>query len=68
VVGLVAITVAVPAFYWVLTFSLRQVTATITVIAPPLKGGSLGRVLDICFSWSRRCDKMMARLFDSARK
>jgi len=67
VVGLVAITVAVSAFYWVLTFNPRQVTATVTVTAPPLDGGGLGRVLDVCFSWSRRCDETVARLIDSAR-
>jgi phosphatidylserine/phosphatidylglycerophosphate/cardiolipin synthase-like enzyme len=67
VIGLVAITVAVSAFYWVLTFSPRQVTTTVTVLAPPLDGGGLGRVLDVCFSWSRRCDEMVARLIDSAR-
>ena len=67
VVGLVAITVAVSAFYWVLTFSPRQVTTTVTVLAPPPDGGGLGRVLDVCFSWSRRCDETVARLIDSAR-
>jgi phosphatidylserine/phosphatidylglycerophosphate/cardiolipin synthase-like enzyme len=67
VVGLVAITVAVLAFYWVLTYGPRQVTTTVTVLAPPLDGGGLGRVLDVCFSWSRRCDEMVARLIDSAR-
>jgi phosphatidylserine/phosphatidylglycerophosphate/cardiolipin synthase-like enzyme len=67
VVGLVAITVAVSAFYWVLTFSPRQVTTTVTALAPPLDGGGLGRVLDVCFSWSRRCDEMAVRLIDSAR-
>jgi phosphatidylserine/phosphatidylglycerophosphate/cardiolipin synthase-like enzyme len=67
VVGLFAITVAVSAFYWVLAFSSRQVTTTVTVLAPPLDGGGLGRVLDVCFSWSRRCDEMVARLIDSAR-
>ena len=67
VVSLVAITVAVSAFYWVLTFSPRQVTTTVTVTASPLNGGGLGRVLDVCFSWSRTCDEMLARLIDSAR-
>jgi hypothetical protein len=67
VVGPVAITVAVSAFYWVLTFSPRQVTTTVTVLAPPLDGGGLGRVLDVCFSWSRRCDEMAVCLIDSAR-
>jgi len=66
VVGLAAITVAVSAFYWVLTFNPRQVTTTVTVLAPP-DGGGLGRVLDVCFSWSRRCDEMVARLIDSAK-
>jgi phosphatidylserine/phosphatidylglycerophosphate/cardiolipin synthase-like enzyme len=67
VVGLVAIAIAVSAFYWVLTYGPRQVTTTVTVLAPPLDGGGLGRVLDVCFSWSRRCDEMVARLIDSAR-
>jgi phosphatidylserine/phosphatidylglycerophosphate/cardiolipin synthase-like enzyme len=67
VAGLVAITVAVIAFYWVLTFSPRQVTTTVTVTAPLIDGGGLGRVLDVCFSWSRRCDETLARLIDSAR-
>jgi phosphatidylserine/phosphatidylglycerophosphate/cardiolipin synthase-like enzyme len=67
VVGLVTITVVVSAFYWVLTFSPRQVTATVTVLAPPPDGKGLGRVLDVCFSWSRRCDMMAVRLIDSAR-
>jgi phosphatidylserine/phosphatidylglycerophosphate/cardiolipin synthase-like enzyme len=67
VIGLVAIAIAVSAFYWVLTFSPRQVTTTVTVLAPPLDGGGLGRVLDVCFSWSRRCDEIVARLIDSAR-
>jgi phosphatidylserine/phosphatidylglycerophosphate/cardiolipin synthase-like enzyme len=67
VIGLVAIAIAVSAFYWVLTFSPRQVTTTVTVLPPPLDGGGLGRVLDVCFSWSRRCDEMVARLIDSAR-
>jgi phosphatidylserine/phosphatidylglycerophosphate/cardiolipin synthase-like enzyme len=67
VVSLVAITVAVSAFYWVLTFNPRQVTTTVTVLAPPLDGGGLGRVLDVCFSWSRRCDEVAVRLIDSAR-
>jgi len=67
VVSLVAITVAVSAFYWVLTFNPRQVTTTVTVTTPLTNGGGLGRVLDVCFSWSRRCDEMMARLIDSAR-
>ena len=67
VVGPVAITVAVLAFYWVLTFSPRQVTTTVTVLAPPLDGGGLGRVLDVCFSWSRRYNEMVVRLIDSAR-
>jgi len=66
-VGLLAITVTVSAFYWVLTFNPRQVTTTVTVTASPLDGGGLGRVLDVCFSWSRRCDEMVARLIDSAR-
>jgi phosphatidylserine/phosphatidylglycerophosphate/cardiolipin synthase-like enzyme len=61
------ITVAVSAFYWVLTFNPRQVTTTITVTTPLTDGGGLGRVLDVCFSWSRRCDEMVARLIDSAR-
>ena len=30
-------------------------------------GGGLGRVLNVCFTWSRRCDGMVARLIDSAR-
>jgi phosphatidylserine/phosphatidylglycerophosphate/cardiolipin synthase-like enzyme len=67
VIGLVAIAIAVSAFYWVLAFSPRQVTTTVTVLAPPLDGGGLGRVLDVCFSWSRRCDEMVARLIDAAR-
>jgi phosphatidylserine/phosphatidylglycerophosphate/cardiolipin synthase-like enzyme len=67
VVGLLAITVTVSAFYWVLAFSPLQVTTTVTVLAPPLDGGGLGRVLDVCFSWSRRCDEMVACLIDSAR-
>jgi hypothetical protein len=67
VVGLLAITVTVSAFYWVLTYGPRQVTTTVTVTAPPLDGGGLGRVLDVCFSWSRRCDEMVARLIDSAK-
>jgi phosphatidylserine/phosphatidylglycerophosphate/cardiolipin synthase-like enzyme len=67
VVGLVAITVTVSAFYWVLTYGPRQVTTTVTVTASPLDGGGLGRVLDVCFSWSRRCDEMAVRLIDSAR-
>jgi phosphatidylserine/phosphatidylglycerophosphate/cardiolipin synthase-like enzyme len=67
VVGLVAITITVSAFYWVLTYGPRQVTTTVTVLAPPLDGGGLGRVLGVCFSWSRRCDEMVARLIDSAR-
>ena len=65
--SLVAITVAVSAFYWVLTFNPRQVTTTVTVLAPPLDGGGLGRVLDVCFSWSRRCDEVAVHLIDSAR-
>jgi hypothetical protein len=67
VVGLVALVTAVSAFYWVLTFSPRQVKTTVTVFAPPFNGGGLGRVLDVCFSWLRRCDGMVARLIDSAR-
>jgi phosphatidylserine/phosphatidylglycerophosphate/cardiolipin synthase-like enzyme len=67
VVGLLAITVTVSAFYWVLTYGPRQVTTTVTVTASPLNGGGLGRVLDVCFSWSRRCDEMVARLIDAAR-
>ena len=67
VVRLIAITVTVSAFYWVLAFSPRQVTTTVTVTAPLLDGGGLGRVLDVCFLWSRRCDEMVARLIDSAR-
>jgi phosphatidylserine/phosphatidylglycerophosphate/cardiolipin synthase-like enzyme len=67
VIGLVAITVTVSAFYWVLAYGPRQVTATVTVLASPLDGGGLGRVLDVCFSWSRRCDEMVVRLIDSAR-
>jgi phosphatidylserine/phosphatidylglycerophosphate/cardiolipin synthase-like enzyme len=67
VVGLVAITVAVIAFYWVLMFSPHHVTTTVTVTAPLIDGGGLGRVLDVCFSWSRRCDEMAVRLIDSAR-
>jgi hypothetical protein len=57
VVGLLAITVTVSAFYWVLTYGPRQVTTTVTVLAPPLDGGGLGRVPGVCFSWSRRCDE-----------
>jgi phosphatidylserine/phosphatidylglycerophosphate/cardiolipin synthase-like enzyme len=67
VVGLVAITVTVSAFYWVLTYGPRQVTTTVTVTASHLDGGGLERVLDVCFSWSRRCDEMAVRLIDSAR-
>jgi hypothetical protein len=67
-VGLLAIKVTISAFYWVLAFSPRQVTSTVTVIAPLIDGGGLGRVLDVCFSWSRRCDEMLVRLIDSARK
>jgi hypothetical protein len=67
VVGLVAITVTVSAFYWVLTYSPRQVTRTVTVLAPLIDGGDLGRVLDVCFLWSRRCDEMAVRLIDSAK-
>jgi len=67
VVSLLAITVTISAFYWVLTYGPRQVTTTVTVLAPPLDGGGLGRVLDVCFSWSRRCDEMVARLIDSAK-
>jgi phosphatidylserine/phosphatidylglycerophosphate/cardiolipin synthase-like enzyme len=67
VIGLVAITVAVSAFYWVLTYGPRQITTTVTVTAPPLDGGGLGRVLDVCFSWSRRCDEIAVRLIDSAK-
>jgi phosphatidylserine/phosphatidylglycerophosphate/cardiolipin synthase-like enzyme len=61
------ITVAVSAIYWVLTFNPRQVTTTVTVTAPLIDGKGLGRVLDVCFSWSRRCDEMLVRLIDSAR-
>jgi hypothetical protein len=67
VIGLVAITVTASAFYWILTYGPRQVTTTATVTAPPLDGGGLGRVLDVCFSWSKRCDEMVARLIDSAK-
>ena len=67
VVGLVAITVTISAFYWVLTYGPRQVTTTVTVTASPLDGGGLGRVLDVCFLWPRRCDMMVIRLIDSAR-
>jgi phosphatidylserine/phosphatidylglycerophosphate/cardiolipin synthase-like enzyme len=67
VVGLLAITVTISAFYWVLTYGPRQVTTTVTVTAPPLDGGGLGRVLDVCFSWSKRCDEIAVRLTDSAR-
>jgi hypothetical protein len=67
VVGLFAITVAVSAFYWVLAYGPRQVITTVTVTAPLIDGGGLGRVLDVCFSWSRRCDEMAVRLIDSAR-
>jgi phosphatidylserine/phosphatidylglycerophosphate/cardiolipin synthase-like enzyme len=67
VVGLVTLVTAVSAFYWVLMFSPRQVTTTVTVTAPLIDGGGLGRVLDVCFSWSRRCDEMVARLIDSAK-
>jgi phosphatidylserine/phosphatidylglycerophosphate/cardiolipin synthase-like enzyme len=67
VVGLIAITVTISAFYWVLTYGPRQVTTTVTVTAPLIDGGGLGRVLDVCFSWSRMCDKMAVRLIDSAR-
>jgi phosphatidylserine/phosphatidylglycerophosphate/cardiolipin synthase-like enzyme len=67
VVGLVAITVTISAFYWVLAYGPRQVTTTVTVLAPPLDGGGLGRVLDVCFSWSKRCDEIAVRLIDSAR-
>jgi phosphatidylserine/phosphatidylglycerophosphate/cardiolipin synthase-like enzyme len=66
VIGLVAITVTASAFYWILAYGPRQVTTTVTVLAPPLDGGGLGRVLDVCFSWSKRCDEMVARLIDSA--
>jgi hypothetical protein len=59
--------VSTSAFYWVLTYGPRQVTTTVTVTASPLDGGGLGRVLDVCFSWSRRCDEMAVRLIDSAR-
>ena len=65
--GLLAITVTISAFYWVLTYGPRQVTTTVTVTASPLDGGGLGRVLDVCFSWSRRCDEMLVRLIDAAR-
>jgi phosphatidylserine/phosphatidylglycerophosphate/cardiolipin synthase-like enzyme len=67
VVGLVAITVTISAFYWVLTYGPRQVTTTVTVTAPLIDGGGLVRVLDFCFSWSRRCDEIAVRLIDSAR-
>jgi phosphatidylserine/phosphatidylglycerophosphate/cardiolipin synthase-like enzyme len=67
VVGLVAITVTISAFYWVLAYGPRQVTTTVTVTAPLIDGGGLERVLDVCFSWSRRCDEMVARLIDTAR-
>jgi hypothetical protein len=67
VIGLVAITVTISAFYWVLTYGPRQITTTVTVTAPPLDGGGLGRVLDVCFSWSRRCDEIAVRLIDSAK-
>jgi phosphatidylserine/phosphatidylglycerophosphate/cardiolipin synthase-like enzyme len=67
VVGLVTLVTAVSAFYWVLMFNPRQVTTTVTVTAPLIEGGGLGRVLDVCFSWSRRCDEMVARLIDSAK-
>jgi phosphatidylserine/phosphatidylglycerophosphate/cardiolipin synthase-like enzyme len=67
VVGLVAITVTVSAVYWVLTYGPRQVTTTVTVTAPLIDGGGLGRVLDVCFSWSRRCNEIAVRLIDSAR-
>jgi phosphatidylserine/phosphatidylglycerophosphate/cardiolipin synthase-like enzyme len=67
VVGLLAITVTVSAFYWVPTYGPRQVTTTVTVTAPLIDGGGLGRVLDVCFSWSRRCDEMVARLIDSVK-
>jgi phosphatidylserine/phosphatidylglycerophosphate/cardiolipin synthase-like enzyme len=40
---------------------------TETVLTPPLDGGGLGRVLDVCFIWSRRCDGMAIRLIDSVR-
>jgi ABC-type transporter Mla subunit MlaD len=50
VVGLLAITVTVSAFYWVLTYGPRQVTTTVTVTTPLIDGGGLGRVLDVCFS------------------
>jgi phospholipase D len=39
----------------------------VTVTTPLIDGGGLGKVLDVCFSWARRCDEMMARLIDSAR-
>jgi hypothetical protein len=67
VVGLLAITVTVSAFYWVLAYGPRQVTATVTVLASPLDGGGFGRVLDVCFSWARRCDMMVVCLIDSTR-
>jgi phosphatidylserine/phosphatidylglycerophosphate/cardiolipin synthase-like enzyme len=67
VAGLVAITVTISAFYWVLTYGPRQVTTTVTVTAPLIDGGGLGRVLDVCFSWSRRCDETAVRLIDSAK-
>jgi hypothetical protein len=60
VVGLVALVTAVSAFYWVLTFSPRQVTTTVTVTAPLIDGGGLGKVLDVCFSWSRRCNETIS--------
>jgi hypothetical protein len=66
VVGLAVITVTVSAFYWVLTYGPRQVTTTVTVTAPLIDGGGLGRALDVCFSWSRRCDEIAVRLIDSA--
>jgi phospholipase D len=39
----------------------------VTVLSSSLNGGGLGRVIDVCFSWSRRCDELLARLIDSAR-
>jgi hypothetical protein len=53
VVGPVAITVAVLAFYWVLTFSPRQVTTTVTVLAPPLDSAR-SRVLVAAYSFKYR--------------
>jgi len=67
VVGLAVILIAAAAFYWVLAYSLHQATETVTIAAPPLDGKELGRALDVCFSWSWRCDEMAVRLIDSAR-